>query len=252
MKIAQFEIIDKCLYWSEYGVLVVGDLHLGYEQVLQEGGWNLPLTQFDETILRLELILRELRKKRHKINQIVLLGDVKHYFSGVLKQEFNDFKSIIELFEKYLDKHGKIIIIKGNHDNILYPLIRGYSNIIFEEFYSIEEVIFLHGDQLVIKTLGLEFLKEKYKMLIVGHFHPAIMLKDGAKSEKYKCFLYGKLDKINKKLIVVPSFFPLVEGTDISDGMLENRIDIHNFDVYIVDDEGKIYEFGRLGKLRLW
>ena len=251
MKIDRFEIVDRCLYWKEQALLVIGDLHLGYEQVLQEGGWNLPLTQFEETAGRLDGIFKYFKKKRYKIKKIILLGDVKHSFSGVLKQEFSDFDKMIKLFEGYLEKDGKIVVIKGNHDNILYPIIQKYPNIIFEEFYSVEDILFFHGDQLIIKTMSLEFLKEKYGLLVAGHFHPAILLKEGAKQEKYKCFLYGKLNNINKKVIFMPSFFPLVEGTDISDGLLDNKIDVHNFEVFIVDEEGNTYEFGRLRKLKI-
>ena len=34
MKIADFEIVDRCLFLAKEKILVVGDLHLGYEEYL--------------------------------------------------------------------------------------------------------------------------------------------------------------------------------------------------------------------------
>ena len=49
--------------------------------------------------------------------------------------------------------------------------------------------------------------------LIIGHEHPAITLREGRKTEKFKCFLRGRWK--GKELIVLPAFNPLMEGTDI-------------------------------------
>jgi len=38
MKIKQFEIVNRCLYWKEKKALIIGDLHLGYEDSLKESG----------------------------------------------------------------------------------------------------------------------------------------------------------------------------------------------------------------------
>ena len=70
------------------------------------------------------------------------------------------------------------------------------------------------------------------------------------KEEKYKCFLVGKWK--NKEIIILPSFFPLIEGSDVS---IENtnldekfNFNLKNFEVYIpVPDSFEVLDFGKLG-----
>ena len=91
--------------------------------------------------------------------------------------------------------------------------------------------------------------KHKIKTVIIGHEHPAINLKDGPRSEKYKCFLKGKFKSYD--LIVQPSFTPLIEGTDIlAEDLLSPFLkkNLYDFQVFIVGD--KVYDFGKIKKLR--
>ena len=55
------------------------------------------------------------------------------------------------------------------------------------------------------------------KTIIISHIHPAVLIKDkiNVKREKYKCFLVGKYKK--KQFIILPSFFSITEGTEISE-----------------------------------
>jgi metallophosphoesterase superfamily enzyme len=72
------------------------------------------------------------------------------------------------------------------------------------------------------------------------------------KQENYKCFLYGKSKEFEKNMLVVPSFLPLIAGTDVSqrDSKMESRIQVENFEVFALDDEGKMYDFGKVKNLR--
>jgi hypothetical protein len=247
MKIERFEAIDRCLYWEEKETLIVGDLHLGYEENLNESGISIPKSQLKETLKIFERIFRVMKEKDWKIKEIVLLGDIKHYFSGILRQEFNDFRKIVDLLEKNIKLGGKIVIVKGNHDSILEPITRNYNNIELKDYYNINDVLFLHGHQLETEKLSLEILDKKNKLIIMGHFHPAISLIEGAKTEKYKCFLYGKLNLIKKETIIMPSFFPLIEGSDV---LSELEMHLNNFEVYILDEDSNIYDFGKVKKLK--
>jgi len=245
MRIERFVLIDRVLYWEERKTLVVGDLHLGYEESLNHGGVLIPKNQIRETIRIFERIF----EKCGKLKEIILLGDVKHYFSGILGQEFDDFKKLMVVMEENLKKNGKIIIIKGNHDNILEPVIRNFENVELRDSYFIEDVCFLHGNFLEFKNLAITKLDNKTKIVIVGHFHPAIILKEGAKQEKYKCFLYGKSKEIKKELVIVPSFFPLIEGSDII-SEINWKIDISKFNIIVLDDSGWLYDFGKVKNLK--
>jgi len=88
----------------------------------------------------------------------------------------------------------------------------------------------------------------------MGHLHPATYLTDKIgciKKEKYKCFLIGKWK--NKKIIILPSFFSLIEGTDIEqdkdygknkykDFSIIPKKKLKKFNIFIVGKD-KIYEF---------
>ena len=102
----------------------------------------------------------------------------------------------------------------------------------------------MHGDRI----LSTPKVKEA-DILIIGHEHPAISLHEGEKIEKYKCFLVGEWK--GQTLIVLPSFMPAIEGTDVNNERLLSPYlhqDIGNFDVYIVGDE--VYRFGKLKKIK--
>jgi len=245
IKIERFEAVDRCLFWKEKKILVVGDLHLGYEEFLNSKGWCFPRTQMEETIN----IFSRIFAHTGKIKKIILLGDVKHYFSGILNKEFEDFYKLIEIFKENLLKNGKIIIVKGNHDNILEPIVcqEKYSNFVFlEDYYILQDVLFFHGNKKGFLRRGGEIADKKIKMIVTGHFHPAIKIDDGEKVEKFRCFVLGKYKKNpashnilhnNTLWIVVPSFFPLEEGMDINSLGLKGA-------VFAVAD--KVYDFGKI------
>ena len=69
---------------------------------------------------------------------------------------------------------------------------------------------------------------------------------------KFKCFLKGKY--LDKTLIVLPAFSPIMPGTEINKvpqsellSPILRKVDHENFEVLIY--EGKLYKF-RLGDLR--
>lgn len=240
-KIERFEAMDRCLFWKERKMLVVGDLHLGYEGLLNERGWTFPRTQVDETLE----ILKRIFEKTGKLKEVVLLGDVKHYFAGVLTMEFRDVYKIIEFIKKNLYENGKIVIVKGNHDNILEPIVKNYNFVELKDNYFVEDVCFFHGDKDSFSKFILDSKAKKCKLVVVGHFHPAVTLIEDAKSEKYKCFLFGKDNKLKKQMIVVPSFFPLIEGSDVLKEIRER--DFSDFRVFVVSD--RVYDFGKVKSL---
>jgi uncharacterized protein len=241
VKIERFEALDRALFWREKGILIFGDLHLGYEEFLNERGWSFPRTQLEDTLEALKRVF----EKTGKLNKVILLGDVKHYFGGVLYHEFKDAEAVFRLIKESLEKEGKIIIIKGNHDAIIEPIARKYDFIEVKEQIEVKEVLFIHGDE-----FRLESFDKKNKLIVMGHFHPAVVLVQDSKSEKYKCFLYGKSKELKKNVIILPSFFTLVEGTDVSTGLLEGWISVSNFEVFAIDGEGNVYDFGKVKKLK--
>ncbi|MDP2628939.1 MAG: metallophosphoesterase [Nanoarchaeota archaeon] len=234
---AKYKLISKTIFFPEKGILAVGDLHLGYDRFLQEQGIIIPFNQLEQSKKDLEKTIKEISKK-NKIKRIILLGDVKHFF-GFQKQELFDVRDFLEFLERFVDREN-IILIKGNHEKFS---ISGYE---FQDYFIDGEIAFVHGN----KNFP-EIFDKRIKTIVMGHMHPAILLKDKnkIKKEKFKCFLVGDYKK--KKIIVVPSFFPFIEGTEYYDKFLGEDFSIipfkklGNFECFIIGKE-KIYNFGKL------
>lgn len=224
------EFVGKSALFEKERVLAIADLHLGFEQALNEKGIFLPRQMYKE-ILR---DLKEIFDRTGKLKEIVILGDLKHEFSSISPQEWKDILDLLD----YLAKNcGKLVLVKGNHDTILEPIARK-KNIEVIDFYIKGRNCFMHGHKIFKRCL-----KKGIKRIILGHKHPAITLRRAAKQETYKCFLVGKWE--NKEIVILPSFFPLVDGSDIyvEDTNLSIPLKINSFDVYAVGD--KIYDLGK-------
>ena len=228
------EIIESALWIAKKKTLVIADLHIGYEEALNKQGIMITRNQFRETIELLNKILEQIKPKT-----IIINGDLKHEFGDISSQEWRETTQILNIL---LDK-SNVILIKGNHDTILGPIARKKGLEIVNS-YCFDNICIIHGD----KIIDNEKTKNA-KTLIIGHEHPAISLREGCKIEKYKCFLLGKWKKQN--LIVMPSFLPIIEGSDIlKEKTLSPYLeqDISNFRVFIVGD--KTYNFGKLKSLK--
>jgi len=221
------EIVDLALLINKK-ILIISDLHLGYEEYLRKKGVLIPRFQFKDTKNRLELIL-----KKTKPEIIIITGDLKHEFGTISDQEWKDILKLIDILNEYTKK---IILLKGNHDPIL-KVIAKKRNLKVKQSYKLKDILIIHGDHLVDLN--------KIKTIIIGHEHPAVMLKRGVRSELYKCFLKGKFK--GKNLIVIPSFNSLSIGSDVNKGGLGPFIKNKNFEVFVVED--KVYYFGKLKEL---
>ncbi len=221
------EIVHTALWLSKEKILIINDLHLGYEEALHRKGILVPKFQLQEIIKEMNSIFRKVQPTK-----IIINGDLKHEFGTVLRQEWSEVLQFLDFCTKHCQE---VIIIKGNHDPIIKPIAEKRGIQVVKE-YLIGDTIIVHGDQLI---------ETKAKRIIIGHEHPAITIREKSKREKYKCFLKGKWK--GKELIAVPSFNPLLEGTDILkeellSPFLEN---IGNFEVYVVS-KGEVFGFGKV------
>ncbi len=273
----QYKFIGKSCWLEKEKVLVISDLHLGYEEMLAGSGVFLPRLQYRKIIEEMDLIFDAINKlkegkkklvnkktinnfggkliggnfvnnKRLGVKEIVILGDLKHEFSQASSQEW---KEVLDLLAYLKEKCGKIILIKGNHDNYLINIAKKQGIKVVDYYIKKvgkEKICFLHGHRLFDRCLDKDI-----KSMIMGHMHPAVSIRKHAKEEKYKCFLAGKWK--NKEVVILPSFFPLVEGADvsISDTNLDKRFDfkLSGFEVYVpagleVLNFGKLKGVGRL------
>ncbi|MEK6900199.1 MAG: metallophosphoesterase [Nanoarchaeota archaeon] len=228
MKISPgIEAIGTALWFSKEKTLVINDLHIGYEESLHLKGVLVPKMQ-------LELIKEKMKEILQKVkpDKIVINGDLKHEFGKVLRQEWRE---VMHFLEFLLASVKEVMIIKGNHDPIIKPIADKKGIIVINE-YKIGNTLVVHGDELV---------ETKAKRIVIGHEHPAITIREGSKWERYKCFLKGKWK--GKELIAVPSFNPLLEGTDVLKEELLSPFlkDISDFEIYVVGEK-EVLPFGKL------
>lgn len=247
----KIKFLNKALLLEIGGknIFVIADLHIGYEESLNKKGILVPRQQFKQMFFELKEIFKDLdkndEKKKIKIDEIVLLGDLKHEFGEISQQEWHETLKILDFFEKKLGKEkgkGKIVLVRGNHDTILEPIARK-KKIKILEIYCVDRICFLHGDRIFPECLGREI-----KTLVLGHRHPAVTLSDKYKKEKYKCFLIGKWKK--KEIIILPSFLPFIEGSDVinlgGNRMFISEKEMKNFQVKVLGEDRKIYDFKSL------
>ena len=236
-----YKLISKNLYFPDKEILVIGDLHIGYDYMIQQSGVLIPENQVQEIIKELEQILSQLK---NKVKKIIFLGDIKHSFSYEWKEK-NYFNEILD-FLKTRFKDENIILIKGNHDTIDYSFSGK-----LKDYHIEDNIAFTHGH----KTF-LELYKKEIQVLVIGHLHPSVIISDKArvKKEKYKCFLIGKFK--NKETIILPSFLATVEGASVNeyaeayeDGFsIIPKKSLINFKVHVVGED-KVYEFGKVKDL---
>lgn len=228
-------------------ILVFGDVHIGYEELYSS---SLLRVQMKDIYELLKKIFKRLHNEKIILKKIIILGDLKHEFGTISEGEWRDVLNFLNYLEK---KCEKIIIIKGNHDKIIGPILNKRNvelvNYWIEEINNskdIKKIGFLHGDK------WFSELKE-CDNLILGHSHPAIILKDKYKQEKYKCFLKGNWNK--KEILIIPSFNLLNQGYNLNDfkinknkgfSIVPDKIIIKMNVLVYNKKEDKIYDFGKL------
>ena len=235
--------LNKSLFFPKEGILVIGDLHIGYEEMLRQEGFTFPTTQIKEIIEDLEEIFKEINNKNLVLNKLIFIGDIKHHF-GFEYGEKKDFWKIFDLLKQSIPEEN-IIFIKGNHDTIDFSYGK------MKPFYIENSLAFIHGD-----ILHKEILDKKIKTIVIGHLHPSVILSDkqGIKREKYKCFLIGKWKR--KEIIILPSFLNIIEGQTINEykesyeyyfPIIPEKV-LMNFKVFVIG-ENKTYAFRKLKDL---
>lgn len=232
------------IYIPKIDAVVIADLHLGYEGIMAEQGIFIPKIQFEKEME----ILREIIEKKRS-NRIIICGDIKHEFS---ETSYHEFVEVTDLFKFLRENLREIIAIKGNHDNYLIRVTRRHDVALYDEL-ELDDFYFMHGHEV---PKGLTTTKARY--VIMAHEHPAIVLYDevGGK-EKLDCFLYG--DFGDKKLLVLPAFSTLAEGSQINvlpreellSPILRDLVDVDELRVVGIAPEIGCLEFSKLGRLRL-
>jgi len=147
-------------------VLVVGDIHLGYEFTLAEVGINIP-SQTQRVLNRLIRVVDEVKPDR-----LIFLGDVKQSVPRISFQEWRDIPSFFEELGKHV---VKIEVVPGNHDGDLEPLtpraitILPVGGVLLDDG---EKTGLFHGHA----WPDVSLLQAEH--LVLSHNHPAIQFTD--------------------------------------------------------------------------
>jgi putative SbcD/Mre11-related phosphoesterase len=144
-------------------ILVVSDIHLGWEASLSEEGIHVP-SQTGKLLRRIERII-----SLEKPDCLIILGDVKH---TIEKIEMEEWRDVPEFFEKLRGKIPHIKVVPGNHDGNIEVLLPEGVEVAPQQGVIIGSVGLFHGHTWPdIKMMGCE-------TLVIGHIHPTITFKD--------------------------------------------------------------------------
>lgn len=220
---------DRCLILEKEHVLVIGDLHLGYEKALEDEGVYIPRMNTDSIRDSLNRII-----SKYEPETIVLLGDIKHDFKRAKYEGKEEVRSILDL----ILGAAEVVVIRGNHDNYIQNIISDYG-LMAVDYADIGGYRLEHGH-----------VDSGVRPVIIGHEHPSVRIA-GALSGgmKVQCFMYARKEGV----IVIPPFSFLSSGNDLSGAYPESfmsdacrNADVAEAELYGISELG-IIPLGKLG-----
>lgn len=175
--------------------LVIGDLHIGIEEKLEEKGINV-----GNLSVKMGKEARRLFEES-KAEAIVLLGDVKESIGYPTRLGYAYLKDFFRELEGV-----EVKIVKGNHDAHIKDVLSliGVECDVEKELIT-KDAALMHGHAYPSK----EALEKKY--LIIGHGHAAYA-PPGGSTEKVWVILEARS---KKKLILLPAFNPMIAGSNV-------------------------------------
>lgn len=144
-------------------ILVVADLHIGWELSLAQQGVHVP----SQTPKLLDLMLQLIDLCNP--TKLIFLGDVKH---TVAKLDIREWHDIPDFFEKLQKKVPDIWVVPGNHDGNLKPLLPASVKMLPSSGIAIEDVALFHGHAWPKPKLL------QCRNLVIGHVHPLVVFRD--------------------------------------------------------------------------
>ncbi len=145
--------------------VVIADPHLGWEIALRNKGIYVP-SQTPKLLQKLIALL-----SKHKPDRLLILGDVKY---SVVAAELGEWYDIPDFFTDLKNYVSEIVIVRGNHDANLEPLLP-------------ENIRFLPATGTILDGIGLFHghkwpspMLLKCRTLIMGHLHPVVVFHDPA------------------------------------------------------------------------
>jgi uncharacterized protein len=183
-------LLDGVWDRKQHKYIAISDLHLGFESELDAKG-----IMIDSNLLLHEM-LNELFDliKIHKIEGIILLGDIKSHIGPISKKEWD----IIPQFFKSLSEYTNVYLIPGNHDSNIRFLTPLNINMISSRGMVLDDTLLIHGHTMPSRT------RSSIRRIVMGHIHP-IFTKYGSVINGQRVWIYLKVKK--------ETIFPDIEGT---------------------------------------
>lgn len=245
--------------------LTIADLHVGWEMALSERGIHVP-TQTPKLLKKLTNLI-----SAHKPERLLILGDVKH---TVATAEIGEWHDVPDFFNDLKKQIQEILIVRGNHDGSLEPLLPESIETLPATGVTIGDVGFFHGHRWPSPSLL------KCKTLVMGHVHPVVAFRDPAgfriikqvwvkancdKTRLAETLLQKHKIKIEKnpeetllrrykikpktsRLFIMPSFNDFLGGRPLNERKLETgservvgpvlrseAVDMENAEMYLLD-----------------
>jgi len=215
---------EYCAFLKKEKVVVVSDLHLGYESVMLHEGVTIPKFQNRTMLQRLHRILGRFKPRR-----LIVAGDFKHEFSRNLTQEWIEVDRVLD----DLLKRVEVSLVRGNHDNYLTTILSSRGMQLHDRL-DVGGFSIVHGHK---DAPGDE------TGLIIGHEHPSVRIRDDVGiGHKLPCYLWS--DK--SQTLVLPAFSPLASGSDL---LAPSRHFISPPLKEMPDEEMKVYTISEAGLL---
>lgn len=148
--------------------LVIADTHIGYEGEIRLKGIKLP--SLTKRILTRVLSLAEKTSAR----RLLILGDLKHTVYGPRGLEWLE---IPEFMRRIVNRFEWVGVVPGNHDGDLYTVLPEGVELTDPDGVLSNGVLFTHGH----KRIDIILDKKGWgnvRIVVVGHFHPAVELLD--------------------------------------------------------------------------
>ncbi len=208
---------------------VIADVHLGLENFMIDRGVAIPRIQIIEIVKSLRDVV-----EKYEIDHLVVAGDLKHEFGRNLPYEWEDVELFLKSFEDV-----ELEIVRGNHDNYLATILAKHG-------LELKEEVEVHGWTIVHGHKNCEKSR-----IVMGHEHPVVRIRFRGAIYSYPCYL--RIERKDRKIIVLPAFSPLVPGSDVvtAKGFLSpilKNVDDRDIMVYAVEDD--VVCLGRLKDLK--
>lgn len=208
------------------GALILADLHLGLED--RNAGSRGLILRSDAVLARLSDAM-----KTTGAHRVVFDGDVLDDFA---LSRIESRIAIGRALRSFVKAHDASFI-RGNHDPMLASL-----GLEVHDSLMVGDVLVTHGDRMLEDVASEDDLRAA-SGVVIGHEHPAVTITDSIRSERFKCFVRGRIMTAlgEKELIILPCAHPDLLGSDI--GSWRSPIIPSDFDgeVIVAGDEPRFF-----------